>query len=141
MGNLEDIFLTNLSRIQTDGGDVLHGIKKNEKTFYGFGEAYFSNIYSGKIKGWKLHKKMTMNLIVPSGNVKFVFFDENFKTSKEFTIGCLNYCRITVPPMIWFAFQGLDYEHPNLVFNFANIEHEPNEVLRKELNQVNYKWN
>ena len=140
MGNLENITLTKLSRIKTQGGDVLHGIKKNEKTFKGFGEAYFSNIDAGKVKGWKLHKEMTMNLIVPSGSVKFVFFHENLKSSKEFIIGSLNYSRITVPPKIWFAFKGLDAEYPNLVFNFANIEHLPNEAIRKEINEIIYKW-
>ena len=98
MGTLGGIITTHLSKIPTDGGDVLHGIKKNEETYFGFGEAYFSNINEGKIKGWKLHKDMTMNLIVPSGTVKFVFFDEKFKSHKELTIGRINYCRVTVPP-------------------------------------------
>ena len=140
MGTLGGIITTHLSKIPTEGGDVLHGIKKNEKTYFGFGEAYFSNIKKGKIKGWKLHKDMTMNLIVPSGTVKFVFFDEQFKSHKELTIGRLNYCRVTVPPKIWFAFQGLDNKYPNLVFNFANLQHDPNEVIRKEINEIFYNW-
>ncbi len=140
MGTLGGIITTHLSTIPTDGGDVLHGIKKNEETYFGFGEAYFSNIKKGKIKGWKLHKDMTMNLIVPSGTVKFVFFDETFTSHKELTIGRLNYCRVTVPPKIWFAFQGLDNQYPNLVFNFANLQHDPNEVIRKEINEIFYNW-
>ena len=140
MGTLGGIITTHLSIIPTDGGDVLHGIKKNEETYFGFGEAYFSNINKGKIKGWKLHKDMTMNLIVPSGTVKFVFFDEKLKSHKELTIGRLNYCRVTVPPKIWFAFQGLDNKYPNLVFNFANLQHDPNEVIRKEINEIFYNW-
>ena len=140
MGTLGGIVTTHLSKIPTDGGDVLHGIKKNEETYFGFGEAYFSNVNKGKFKGWKLHKDMTMNLIVPSGTVKFVFFDEKLKSHKELTIGRLNYCRVTVPPKIWFAFQGLDNKYPNLVFNFANLQHDPNEVIRKEINEIFYNW-
>ena len=140
MGTLAEIITTHLSKIPTEGGDVLHGIKKNEETYFGFGEAYFSNVNKGKIKGWKLHKDMTMNLIVPSGTVKFVFFDEKLKSHKELTIGRLNYCRVTVPPKIWFAFQGLDNKYPNLVFNFANLQHDPNEVIRKEINEIFYNW-
>ena len=140
MGTLGEIITTHLSKIPTEGGEVLHGIKENEETYFGFGEAYFSNIKKGKIKGWKLHKDMTMNLIVPSGIVKFVFFDEKFKSHKELTIGRLNYCRLTVPPKIWFAFQGLDNKYPNLVFNFANLQHDPNEVIRKEINEIFYNW-
>ena len=140
MGTLGGIITTHLLKIPTDGGDVLHGIKKNEETYFGFGEAYFSNIKKGKIKGWKLHKDMTMNLIVPSGTVKFVFFDEKLKSHKELTIGRINYCRVTVPPKIWFAFQGLDNKYPNIVFNFANLQHDPNEVIRKEINEIFYNW-
>ena len=140
MGTLRGIITTHLSRIPNDGGDVLHGIKKNEETYFGFGEAYFSSINKGKIKGWKLHKDMTMNLIVPSGTVKFVFFDEKLKSHQELTIGRINYCRVTVPPKIWFAFQGLDNKYPNLVFNFANLQHDPNEVMRKEINEIFYDW-
>ena len=83
---------------------------------------------------------MTMNLIVPSGTVKFVFFDEKLKSHKELTIGRLNYCRVTVPPKILFAFQGLDNKYPNIVFNFANLQHDPNEVIRKEINEIFYNW-
>ena len=140
MGTLGGIITTHLLKIPTDGGDVLHGIKKNEETYFGFGEAYFSNIKKGKIKGWKLHKEMTMNLIVPSGTVKFVFFDEKLKSHQELTIGRINYCRVTVPPKTWFAFQGLDNKYPNLVFNFANLQHDPNEVIRKEINEIFYNW-
>ena len=33
---------------------------------------YFSVVNPGVVKGWKLHKKMTCNLIVPIGTIKFV---------------------------------------------------------------------
>ena len=48
---------------------------------------------------------MTMNLIVPHGKVRFVFSDftecESIISSQE------SYIRLTVPPGIWVAFQGL----------------------------------
>ena len=74
--NLEDILLTPLKTINTDGGNVRHVIKTTDKNFKGFGEAYFSNINSGSIKAWKRHNKMSMNLVVPLGSVKFVFYDD-----------------------------------------------------------------
>jgi len=140
MMGLKDVFLTNLRQIHTDGGDVFHGLKSNENSFFGFGEAYFSNILPGKIKGWKLHKRMTMNLIVPSGKVKFVLFDKTIESFQEETIGTSNYCRLTVPPNIWVAFQGLDYQKPNIVFNLANLEHDPKEVCKLDLDQIEYDW-
>ncbi len=140
MNSLEKILVTPLARISTPGGDVLHGIKSNEKTFNGFGEAYFSYIEPKTIKAWKLHNKMTMNLIVPSGTVKFVFCDlDNYSFRMEI-IGESNFSRITVPAGIWFGFQGLDNAKPSLVFNLTDIQHDPNEVSRKTIADIDFKW-
>ena len=59
------IKLTPLMKINTSGGDVLHGLKKNEDSFIGYGETYFSMIDYQSIKAWKMHLEMTLNLIVP----------------------------------------------------------------------------
>ena len=75
--NTSNIIITPLKRIELYGGDVLHALKNNEIGFDYFGEAYFSIIKFDVIKGWKCHTKMTMNLIVPVGDVKFVFFEQN----------------------------------------------------------------
>ena len=61
-----------LSRIPTDGGDVLHALKKEDEDFESFGEAYFSQVKPGWIKAWKKHTQMSMNLFVPIGQVMFV---------------------------------------------------------------------
>ena len=58
---IEDIEINQLKIISTEGGDVLHGIKASEKQFDGFGEAYFSTVNNGAVKGWKKHLKMTLN--------------------------------------------------------------------------------
>ena len=70
---LETIRVTPLKRIENISGDILHAMKKNDFGYSDFGEAYFSWIFSAKIKAWKKHSKMTMNLIVPIGQVRFVF--------------------------------------------------------------------
>ena len=48
---------------------------QNDKYLENSAEIYFSWINKKAIKGWKLHKKMSMNLVVPIGKVKFVFYD------------------------------------------------------------------
>jgi dTDP-4-dehydrorhamnose 3,5-epimerase len=139
---LSDIFFTQLPRIDTLGGNVMHAMKNTDSGFAGFGEAYFSWVNSGSIKAWKQHTKMTMNLIVPIGSVRFVFFVINASGDKEFrieTVGDDNYSRLTIPPGIWFGFQGLNGS-PSLVLNLASIPHDPNEVLRLGLSDVDFKW-
>ena len=136
---LNNIIKTPLKKIQLDGGDVLHGMKKNDEGYAGFGEAYFSSINPGAIKAWKRHIKMTLNLVVPIGKVKFVFYDVNSDSFKEEVIGINNYIRITVPPGIWFGFQGMGLD-TSFVMNIANIVHNASEVERLSLSDIDYKW-
>jgi dTDP-4-dehydrorhamnose 3,5-epimerase len=139
---MSNILVTHLLKIPNKDGDIYHGISRIEDGYVGFGEAYFSSILPGAIKAWKRHIRMTMNLIVPIGRVKFVFFNPTKVGKDKFDvieIGEKNYSRITVPPMIWFGFQGLD-PSSSLVLNIANIQHDPNEVERKGQLEFDYKW-
>lgn len=140
---LAAILLTPLSRIATPGGDVMHAMKQSDAGYAGFGEAYFSWVCAGAVKAWKRHMRMTMNVIVPVGQVRFVFRSVNAGGGDEFRveeIGVDRYAKITVPPGIWFGFQGLGASQ-SLVLNIASIPHDPNEVERLALSEVNYSWN
>ena len=74
-GKINDVIITPLKKIEHPKGEILHGIKKSDMGFYGFGESYFTKIKFREIKGWNYHKKMTLNLIVPYGEVLFCIFD------------------------------------------------------------------
>ena len=140
MAKLSNIKITRLKKIDVIGGNVLHVIKKSDRGFCGLGEVYFSYIEPNAVKAWKLHMKMTLNLVVPQGNVRFVFCnpfeDKNFQIEE---IGEGNYARITVPPKIWFGFKGIS-SRPSLIANVANIEHDDSEVQKKEIDDFDYKW-
>ena len=137
---LDHIHVSPLARIAVEGGDVMHAMKSNDIGYRGFGEAYFSWIGQGAVKAWKKHLRMTLNLVVPVGSVRFVFFcSSSIPDYREEVIGSSRYARITVPPGIWFAFQGL--AAPNsLVLNLADIPHDPQESLRKELVEIFFDW-
>ena len=135
---VNQISITQLKQIDVLGGDVMHALKSSDFGYAGFGEAYFSMIKNGFIKPWKRHLKMTLNLVVPVGQVEFVFCDE-IGSFREEIIGADRYIRITVPPGIWFAFKGLASPY-SLLMNIANITHDSNEIQRKELSDFKYKW-
>lgn len=134
--SVKDIVLTPLKRIPLSEGDVLHGLKNSDRGFVDFGESYFSIIKSKSIKGWKRHLRMTLNLIVPIGEVEFTFVDEDVNY-KKFRIGEQNYSRLTVPPSIWFAFKGIG-EPFSLLNNIADIHHDAKEVERISLGEFKY---
>jgi len=139
---LSDILLSPLSKIETIGGDVLHAMKQGDVGYAGFGEAYFSLVSQGAVKAWKRHTRMTLNLVVPVGQVRFVFYLVDSVGVEEFRveeIGENCYARITVPPGIWFGFKGLSTPQ-SLVLNIASIPHDPNEVERLLVSNINYIW-
>lgn len=134
---MDGVKLTSLKIINNSKGDIFHAIKSSSDGFSKFGEAYFSEIKFNKIKGWKMHKEMTLNLVVVVGKVQFVVYDGKsfFSTilSKD------NYYRLTVEPKLWVAFKGLS-KNMNLVLNIANIQHDPSESVNKELFEIEYDW-
>lgn len=142
---INGVNITPLSIIDTKGGDVLHAMKISDHGYSGFGEAYFSTIEPDAIKGWKRHKQMVLNLVVPVGTVRFILFDDrdnqdNVNQFQEVTLSIEDgYSRLTIPPMIWVGFQGLGLQ-TSLVLNLANIEHSPEEVERKELAKIKFNW-
>ena len=136
--SVNDILIALLKRIQVAGGDVLHGIKCSDPGFVDFGEAYFSIVEAGAVKAWKRHLRMTLNLIVPLGEVLFVFLDEDGVVREEI-VGQKRYVRLTVPPGIWFGFKGL-FPTDNIIMNVADIPHDPTEIERKNLHQIEYNW-
>ena len=140
---INDVLITPLKRISVPEGDVLHAMKSKDDGFVKFGEAYFSTINKGAIKGWKRHKEMTLNLVVPVGEVLFVLYDERLNSFSEnvfmeVRISKENYSRVTVPPMLWLAFQGV--ADNSIILNIADIPHEPTEVNVRPLHDIRFAW-
>ena len=99
----------------------------------------FSWVEPGAIKAWKQHLHMTMNLIVPIGTVRFIFYELGNSSFREERIGTFSYARLTVPPRIWFGFQGISGA-PSLMLNVANMPHDPKEIERKSLEEIRFDW-
>jgi len=145
INEIDGVLITELKRILTPGGDVFRAMKTCDPGYTGFGEAYFSTINPNSVKPWKRHNRMTLNLIVISGSVRFILHDDRAESlpdgiTKIVELGPdLNYARLTVPPGIWMAFKCLG-EKPGLLLNLADIMHDPTETDRKALNEIEFDW-
>ena len=145
MGEIEGVVKTSLKVIHVTDGDVYHAIKVNDIGYVNFGEAYFSTIHSGVIKPWKRHTKMTLNLVVIKGLVRFVVHDDRPNSSSlgvtsEYVLGLPdNYFRLTISPGLWMAFQGLG-EGTNILLNIADIPHDPAEADRGKKDDFKFDW-
>jgi len=125
-----------LKQILDERGKVMHMMRSDAEYFHGFGEIYFSCVYPGAIKGWHIHKKMTLNYAVPHGRIKFVMYDERQDSPtqgevQEIFLGPDNYCLVTVPPLIWNGFKGIGTEMA-IVANCATLPHAPDEIDRRD---------
>jgi len=138
------VILTPQKIVSVEGGNVLHAMKRDDPGYTGFGEAYFSRVESQAIKAWKRHRKMTLNLVVPVGLIRFIIVDDrNEKAAKphyqEVILSKDNYNRLSVPPMVWVGFQGLSKGNAMLL-NIASIPHDPDESDSKDINEIEFDW-
>ena len=142
--NIDGLILTSLKKIHHPKGDIFHSIRKSDNGFNGFGEAYFSIIKYDQVKGWNKHKRMTLNLVVPIGSVKFVIYDdrESSSTNSKFYTVELSpdkYNRLTIHPGLWLAFKG-NSKKTNLILNVADMEHDSEEIERLALDKIPFNW-
>lgn len=135
---MDGVILTPLRQIDHPKGDILHGMKKTDEGFSGFGEAYFSTIHKDDIKGWKKHKEMVLNLVVVSGAIEFVVYNEKNKDFFAVTLSHENYQRLTVFPRMWVAFRGI--KKNSMLLNLASLEHDPAETVSINLECIDYAW-
>jgi dTDP-4-dehydrorhamnose 3,5-epimerase len=135
---MDGVTITPLKQIHNPKGDIYHALKKSDAEFSSFGEAYFSTVHAGDIKGWKKHNRMTLNLVVPVGSIEFVIYNgENF--TSVILSATENYKRLTVSPGLWMAFRGVG-SGQNLLLNIASIEHDPDEGTNCDLDDIAYGW-
>ncbi|MFH1836460.1 MAG: dTDP-4-dehydrorhamnose 3,5-epimerase family protein [Methanobacteriota archaeon] len=135
-----------LKKIPDARGCVYHMLRCDDPLFEEFGEIYFSSVYPGVVKGWHLHKKMTLNYAVVHGMIKLVLFDDRKNSNTrgnlmELYIGEENYCLVKIPPKIWNGFKGLG-DKPAIVANCATLPYDPDEIERLDpaSSKIPYYW-
>lgn len=144
---IEGVIVQPLMQIADNRGSVLHMMKRDSELFKQFGEVYFSEIYSGKIKAWKRHKKQTQNLTVPLNKIRLVIYDSRPNSSThgniaEYELGRPDHYRLVhIPPMLWYGFQTFGDETA-LIVNCADQPHDPEdtELLPLDSSQIPYQW-
>ena len=143
---IHDVVVSPLKQIENHRGKVMHMLRCDSPVFASFGEVYFSVVHQGAVKAWKCHKKMTLNLAVPFGCVKFVLFEDREASPsrgkvQEVVSGEERYCLITVPPGIWNGFQGVA-NPSSIIANCATLPHDPEEVDRQDpfTASIPYRW-
>jgi dTDP-4-dehydrorhamnose 3,5-epimerase len=133
---------------ENEKGKLLHVLRCDSSFFEKFGEAYMSVTYPGVIKGWKYHKTLRQNFVVPAGTVKFVFYDDRIDSLTkgnivEIETGESNYFLLKIPAQLWYSFKTIS-QTSSIILNCATEPHDPTESINLELSMANnipYHWN
>jgi dTDP-4-dehydrorhamnose 3,5-epimerase len=144
---IEGLLTSNLNQINDERGGVFHFLKSNNQSYRGFGEAYYSKINFGIVKGWKLHNNIFQNFTVPYGSVKFVIFDDRKNSSTKGIINEIllddssNYKLLSMPPNLWYSFSCVKSDYA-LLANIINQLYDPLESVSLPLknNIIPYDW-
>ncbi len=144
---IQGVSLRPLKQIPDERGKVMQMLRRDDPWFERFGEIYFSLVYPDVVKGWHLHKVMTLNYAVITGRIKLVLYDEREQSPtrgelQEIFSGEDSYCLITVPPNVWNGFKGLGVQ-PAVVANCSTDPHDPSEIVRLDpfSDRIPYDWN
>lgn len=144
---IHGVIVKPLRRIPDERGMVMHMLRCDDPEFEKFGEIYFSTVYPGAVKGWHMHKGMTLNYAVVQGMIKLVLFDEREDSPtrnelQELYLGEDNYALVRIPPLVWNGFKGIGSKTA-IVANCTTIPYDPKEIIRLDPmeNHLPYSWN
>jgi dTDP-4-dehydrorhamnose 3,5-epimerase len=143
---MEGVGVHRLKRIIDDRGGVMHMLRADSPLFTAFGEIYFSIVNPGAVKAWKRHLKMTQNIAVPVGMVRFALYDNrpgsaSFGRVEVIETGQDDYFLVRIPPLVWYGFKGISAS-PALIANCADMPHDPLEIERlpHDTPEIRYEW-
>ncbi len=143
---IEGVVVKKLGVIPDERGSVMHMLRADDPEFEAFGEIYFSTVFPGVVKGWHLHRRMTLNYAVVSGMIKLALFDDRPSSPtrgrvEELFLGEQNYVLVKIPPGIWNGFKGVGAQTA-IVANCATIPHDPGEIERLDPSspRIPYDW-
>jgi len=134
-------------------GSVRHGLRTDEEWFTSrngsIGEVYFSEVNPGIIKGWHLHKKMTLRYLCVGSRATVFLYDlrEGSPTYKvpmmvELATDGGQYVLLIIPPNIWNAFRVRQGNvNAATICNLASIPHDPDEISRAPIGSLNFPLN
>jgi dTDP-4-dehydrorhamnose 3,5-epimerase len=143
---IEGVQIIPLRRIPDERGTIMHMLRVTDPHFQQFGEIYFSTIYQGIIKGWHLHREMTLNYACIFGRIKLVIYDDREGSATrgellEIFLGPDNYSLVIIPPDVWNGFKGMSDPFA-LVANCCTHPHDPSRSSRMDPfdNFIAYNW-
>lgn len=131
--------ILDLKRIHHPDGDVIKGLDKNLPQYKNFGESYYSYVTKGKIKAWRLHQKITNNIVVVKGRLNINIVDR-FRNASSIIVDSKDPKLITIYPHTWYGYEAIGGSDV-LIHNITDMPYDEKEVERCELKELEGIWN
>ncbi len=130
---IDGVKVVPLRQMPDERGKIMHMLKVTDPHFIAFGEIYFSCAWPGVVKGWHVHRRMTVNNAVIVGRVKLVLYDDRSSSPTrgelmELFIGEDNYCLVQIPPGIVNGYKTYG-DRLAIMANCATEPHDPDEII------------
>lgn len=135
--SIRGVRITAKSIFTDDRGAIRHMLRETDEEFDRFGEIYFSLCKPRVVKGWHLHKRMTLNYLVVLGSAMVGLIDGR-PSSPTFGLKMRvwmdtaeNHFLLTIPPGIWNGYRAVEgSESAVIMANCATHAHDPGEIVR-----------
>ena len=144
---IHDLEVVPLRRIPDERGTIMHMLRADDPHFREFGEIYFTTLYRDVIKGWHVHREMTLNYACLAGRIKLVVFDprEDSPTKGslvEIVLGPESYSLVVMPPGLINGMKGMTDDPPALIANCCTHTHDSSRTTRLDPfgDDVPYDW-
>jgi dTDP-4-dehydrorhamnose 3,5-epimerase len=145
---IDGVAVKKLKVIPDERGRLMEMVRADDEHFIQFGQVYMTTAYPGVVKGWHYHKKQHDNMVVVTGMMKIVLYDnrEGSQTKgeiNEFFAGKHNPVRITIPPGVCHGFKCISDEEAiviNTVTEPYDYENPDEFRIDPHDNDIPYEW-
>ncbi len=145
---INGVKLKKLRLIPDERGRLMEMVRADDEDFEKFGQVYMTTAYPGVVKGWHYHKKQYDYMVVISGMMKIVLYDDREDSPthgeiNEFFAGVHNPLRVTIPPGVCHGFKCISETEAVVVntvtepYNYKNPDehrYDPHD------NHIPYQW-
>lgn len=146
MDNIEGLEVHDLNIHNDERGSLLHILSLKNHPNFKFGECYASETKPEIIKAWKRHKKTAQNLVVISGKINLVIYDDRNHSSTtnnsyEITLSRENYKLVHIPKGLWYGFKCIS-ESNALIINCIDTPYDSSESEGCQIEKFafSYEW-
>jgi dTDP-4-dehydrorhamnose 3,5-epimerase len=145
---IDGVKIKKLKVIPDERGRLMEILRRDDKLFQNFGQAYATTTYPGVVKAWHKHEKQTDNIACVAGLIKMALYDARpdsptFKEINEFYLGVHNPLLIQVPAGIYHGWMCVSREEAlivNLPTETYDYEHPDEQRLDPHTGDIPYNW-